>query len=125
MRPRRRHRGGGIRRERAFAADKRIPYAIDISELKEIETEIQYSQETVLADSSRLGFFTKEQITKLAENEVKCLYVGSGVGNASLIQNWWESREGINAYCELIGDNYTVRDGVIVYRTIVFIEGSD
>ena len=51
---------------------------------------------------------TKEQIFVLAENGARLSYVGSGAGNVNDIN--WSTPEGINTYCELLGDMY-VFDG--------------
>ena len=51
---------------------------------------------------------TKDQIFVLAENGARLSYVGSGAGNVNDIN--WSTPEGINTYCELLGDMY-VFDG--------------
>lgn len=54
---------------------------------------------------------TTEQIIALAENGIRCSYVGSGQGDYKDMN--WDTRDGINTYCELNGDMYVLADGSI------------
>lgn len=49
-------------------------------------------------------FLTAEQIIALAESGATCLYVGSGQGDYKDIN--WDTKGGINTFCELNGDMY-------------------
>ena len=55
---------------------------------------------------------TAEQIIALAENGTWCLYVGSGQGDHKDVN--WDTKDGINTYCELNGDMYVLAGGGIV-----------
>lgn len=60
------------------------------------------------------GFFcrlTSAQIVALAESGTWCLYVGSGQGDPRDMN--WDTKDGINTYCELNGDMYVLAGGGI------------
>lgn len=54
---------------------------------------------------------TAEQIIALAENGTWCLYIGSGQGENKDMR--WDTRDGIDTYCELNGDMYVFADSGI------------
>lgn len=58
--------------------------------------------------TSRTYYFamlTSDQILTLAENSVNCSYVGSGIGDYKDMN--WDTKDGINTYCEIFGDMFT------------------
>lgn len=58
--------------------------------------------------TSRMYYFTmltSDQIHALAESNVKCFYVGSGIGDYKDMN--WDTKDGINTYCEIFGDMFT------------------
>lgn len=55
-------------------------------------------------DNGYYYFLTAEQIFALAENGARCFYVGSGQGDYEDIN--WDTKDGINTFCELNGDMY-------------------
>ena len=60
---------------------------------------------------------TTEQIVALAESGTQCFYVGSGQGDHKDVN--WDTKEGINAYCELNGDMYVLAgDGIEAHPDI-------
>lgn len=60
---------------------------------------------------------TAEQIIALAENGTWCLYVGSGQGDYEDMN--WDTKDGINTYCELNGDMYVLAcDGIEAHPDI-------
>ena len=65
-------------------------------------------------------YLTKEQINALAENQVKCMYIGSGIGEYKDIN--WETAEGIKTYCEIHGDMYTFNKNGVLAEPDIFIE---
>lgn len=54
-----------------------------------------------------------DQIRSLAENGARVKYVGSGEGDVKRIN--WNTPEGINEFCELMGDMYVFRREEIIY----------
>lgn len=70
-------------------------------------------------DTADRYFFrlTAEQIVALAESGTWCLYVGSGQGDHKDVN--WDTRDGINTYCELEGDMYVLAgDGIEAHPDI-------
>ena len=64
------------------------------------------------ADNTYFAYLTAEQIFSLAENGARLSYVGSGEGD---IRNMgFDTPERITNYVELNGDEYILRDGVIM-----------
>lgn len=56
---------------------------------------------------------TERQIMVLAECDVLLCYVGSGEGSVTDMN--WNTPEGINTFCELIGDQWAFRNGELHY----------
>ena len=54
-----------------------------------------------------------DQINSLAVNGARVKYVGSGEGDVKRIN--WNTPEGINEFCELMGDMYVFRGEEIIY----------
>ncbi len=48
---------------------------------------------------------TSDQILALAESDINCFYVGSGIGDYKDMN--WDTENGINTYCEIFGDMFT------------------
>lgn len=65
-------------------------------------------------------YLTKEQINALAENHVKCMYIGSGIGEYKDMN--WETAEGIKTYCEIRGDMYTFNKCGVLANPDITIE---
>ena len=55
--------------------------------------------------------FTADEIYAMAEAGIFCYYVGSGEGSREDAN--WDTPEGINVWCELLGDSYLLDvDGI-------------
>lgn len=63
---------------------------------------------------------TAKQIVALAENGTKCFYVGSGSGDYADIN--WDTKKGIETYCELNGDMYVSCNGKTEYSPDIEVE---
>lgn len=63
---------------------------------------------------------TSEQIIALAKSGTKCLYIGSGQGEYKDMN--WDTRDGINAYCELNGDMYVFAGDGVEAHPDIFVE---
>ncbi len=63
---------------------------------------------------------TAGQIVALAESGAWCLYIGSGQGNYKDIN--WDTRDGIDAFCELEGDMYVWAGGGIEAHPDIGVE---
>lgn len=76
-----------------------------IAEITNIKfDEVMLVNDTIAGENHSIYYslLTAEQIFNIAENGITCRYVGSGKGEHNNID--WESKEGINTFCELRGD---------------------
>lgn len=62
------------------------------------------------------AFLTREQIFKLVEKNVECLYVGNGNNGKEKPNVDWESHEWIDWFCENTGDMYVIENSNIIYN---------
>lgn len=89
--------------------------AIDISE--PISVKIEGEANTL---NQYYCLLTAKQIVALAENGTKCFYVGSGSGDYADIN--WDTKKGIETYCELNGDMYVSCNGKTEYLPDIEVE---
>lgn len=78
-----------------------ISEEIPIDQLKAVEVE----NDIIENIKKYYLILNTEQINVLAENQVKCMYIGSGIGEYKDMN--WDTVEGIKTYCEIRGDMYT------------------
>lgn len=103
-------------------ADEKYPVIVSVPDEMTLEQLIETTNKTVnipiesnnallvsIADDTQsaekyLFVLTANQVVDLATNGAKCLYVGSGNGDPRDVN--WDTREGIEIYCEIHGDQY-------------------
>jgi hypothetical protein len=98
-------------------ANQRITMTIQLSEASFIRNSDRISTR----DKYYYYLLTAEQIIALADSGAGCYYVGSGEGDYKNIN--WDTVEGINEYCELLGDMYIASgNNTIEYYPDLYID---
>lgn len=101
-------------------AVKKANNALEAPIRAEAALPVQITNDWNTADSEYYHLLTAEQILALADNGAMCFYIGSGEGAYENIN--WDTREGIDTFCELYGDMYVAEDSNIGYSPDICYE---